>query len=105
MNVRGKRSSGRDSDPRPLKAAIEDFLERYHLENKMAETRLLAAWEKVVGQMIARHTSDLRVRNRVLFVRVSSAAIRSELHYARKRILASLNREAGGNIIDEIVLN
>jgi predicted nucleic acid-binding Zn ribbon protein len=66
---------------------------------------VIQSWEKVVGQMVAKNTSQLHIRKRVLFVKVNSAALRNELLFARQKIIQALNREAGGTIIDEIVLN
>jgi predicted nucleic acid-binding Zn ribbon protein len=88
-----------------LKAAIEEFLDSFHLRDKLNETKVIQSWEKVVGQMVAKNTSQLHIRKRVLFVKVNSAALRNELLFARQKIIQALNREAGGTIIDEIVLN
>ena len=89
----------------PLKAAIEEFLESYRLNDKLNETKVIQAWEKVVGEMVARNTSQLHIRKKVLFVKVNSAALRNELLYARQKLVQALNKEAGANVIDEIVLN
>ena len=95
----------RRANEKPLKAAIEEFLDSFHLRDKLNETKVIQSWEKVVGEMVARNTSQLHIRNRVLFVKVSSAALRNELLYARQKIIKSLNREVGATVIDEIVLN
>jgi predicted nucleic acid-binding Zn ribbon protein len=95
----------RKSNELPLKAAIEEFLNSYRLKDKLNETRLIQSWEKVVGPMIAKQTLRLQVRKRVLFVQVESAALKQELLYARSKLIIALNKEAGSNVIDEIVLN
>jgi predicted nucleic acid-binding Zn ribbon protein len=89
----------------PLKAAIEEFLDSYRLNDKLNETKVIQAWEKVVGEMVARNTSQLHIRKKVLFVKVNSAALRNELLYARQKLVQALNKEAGADVIDEIVLN
>ena len=94
----------RRSNEKPLKAAIEEFLDSYHLRDKLNQAKVIAAWEKVVGEMVAKNTSQLHIRNEVLFVKVNSAALRNELLFARNKIILSLNKEAGGNVINEIVL-
>jgi hypothetical protein len=93
------------SPVKPLKVAIEEFLKSFHLEDKLNETRVVAAWKDVVGEMIAKNTISLHIRNRTLFVKVNSAPLRSELMFARTRIVKALNKEAGANVIDEIVFN
>ncbi len=95
----------RKSNEKPLGKAIEEFLEAYHLKNRMNEAKLIASWEKVVGGMVAKHTKRLTVRGKVLYVKVESASLRNELIYSRTKIIHSLNREVGAEVIDEIVMN
>jgi predicted nucleic acid-binding Zn ribbon protein len=95
----------RRSSEQPLKAAIEEFLDRYHLRDKLDQAKVIQAWEKVVGEMVARNTSQLHIRNKVLYVKVNTAALRNELLFARTKIMNALNKEAGTNVIEEIVLN
>jgi len=95
----------RKSNEKPLKVAIEEFLDSFHLRDKLNETRVIQAWQKVVGEMVAKNTSQLHIRNKVLFVKVNSAALRNELLFARQKIMDALNKEVGGRVIEEIVLN
>jgi hypothetical protein len=53
--------------------------------------------------MVSMHTKDLHIRNKVLFVRIDSPALRNELSYARETIVKSLNDEAGAEVIEDIV--
>ena len=94
----------RRSQEKPLKAAIEEFLDSYHLRDKLNEAKVIAAWEKVVGEMVAKNTGNLHIRNKALFVKVGSAALRNELVFARTKIINALNREVGERVIEEIVL-
>ena len=91
------------SNDQSLGSAIKEFLHAYRLEEKFNETKLIHSWEKVVGKMVAMHTKDLHVRNKILFVRIDSPALRNELSYARETIVRSLNEEAGAEVIEDIV--
>jgi predicted nucleic acid-binding Zn ribbon protein len=91
------------SNDQSLGSAIKEFLHAYHLEEKYNETRLVHSWEKVVGKMVAMHTKDLHIRNKILFIRTDSAALRNELSYARESIVKSLNDEANALVIEDIV--
>ncbi len=88
-----------------LGQAIKDLLKTYQLEDKMAEVKLLNSWESVVGKMISKHTLDLRVKKRKLFVKMDSAALTNELSYSKTKMIDALNKEAGENVIDEIVFS
>ncbi len=95
----------RKTNEKPLKAAIEEFLDTFHLRDKLNQAKVIQAWEKVVGGMVARNTSQLHIRNKVLYVKVSSAALRNELLFARTKIMNALNKEVGAVVIEDIVLN
>lgn len=93
------------SNEQTLRSAIEEFLKTFKLQDKLNETKVLHSWEKIVGTMVAKHTSNLSIRKKVLFVKVDSAALRSELLFAREKIISALNKEAGTSTIEDIVFN
>ena len=86
-----------------LKEVIEELLKVYRLDTKLEEVGLINSWERVVGKMIANHTLDLKIINRVLHVKVDSSALRHELHMERSKIAKKLNKKVGKKVIDEIV--
>lgn len=86
-----------------LKQAIEQLLNAYRLNGKIKETRLIQSWEQVCGALINRHTENLYISNRKLYVKVDSAALRNELSYAKTKLANALNKAVGENIIEEIV--
>ena len=92
-----------NSNNQSLGSAIKEFLQAYRLEEKFNQTKLIHSWEKVVGKMVANHTKDLHIRNKVLFVKIDSAALRNELNYARETIIKSLNEEVHADVIEDVV--
>jgi predicted nucleic acid-binding Zn ribbon protein len=91
------------STDRPIGEVIREMIETYRLEGKLNEVKVLHSWEHVVGEMIAKHTKDLYIKNHRLFVRIDSPALKNELTYSRTLIAEKLNQEAGGKVIDEVV--
>jgi len=61
------------------------------------------SWEKVVGGIFAKHTTNLYVKNKKLFVFLDSSALRNELHMERTEIIKKLNSEIGKKVINEII--
>jgi predicted nucleic acid-binding Zn ribbon protein len=92
-----------NSNNQSLGSAIKEFLQAYRLEEKFNQTKLIHSWEKVVGKMVANHTKDLHIRNKVLFVKIDSAALRNELNYSRETIIKSLNEEVHADVIEDVV--
>lgn len=87
-----------------LKDAIEQLLKTYKLDDRLAEKRLIASWERVMGGMIAKHTTDIYIKHQQLFVTLDSAALRNELLLAKSKIVKLLNDEAGRHVINEVIL-
>ena len=92
-------------DVKPLGDLIKEFYEQHRGSDYMDEMKAINSWPKVVGPFIATHTIDLSIKNGVLYVRVDSDALRSELSYSKSLLLKNLNEVAGKEILKEIVLN
>lgn len=88
-----------------LKDAIEAFLKDNNLQTKLNETKIIGAWEEVTGKLISRHTNQMYIKDRVLFVKVDSAALREELTYQRSKLIKKLNAAAGIEAIDDMRFN
>ena len=92
-------------DVRPLGDLIKEFYELHKGPEYLEEQRIIQSWPQVVGPFIASHTIDLSIKNKVLFVRVDSDALRSELGYSKSLLIKNLNEVVGKEIISEIVLS
>jgi len=86
-----------------LKEVLQQLLKAYRMEDKLQEADVINAWEKVVGSIFAKHTQKLSIKNRILYVSLDSAPLRSELAMARTKLTEMLNKEAGKKVIDDIV--
>ena len=88
---------------RPIKDVLKELIETYHLEGKLNEVKVIHSWQKVVGEMIARHTKDLYIKNGKLFVKIDSPALKNELIYSTSTIIENLNAEAGTKVVEEVI--
>jgi len=78
-----------------------DNPEIYH---KMMEARVQRLWGELFGPTIAQYTTNLYVKNRTLYVSMSSSVARNEMVSMRKRLVTTLNKHAGADVIDEVVI-
>jgi hypothetical protein len=85
-----------------LKNAISDFLNDQHLDNKLAELNIINNWEKLVGTMIAKNTTEIKFRGTILYLKIESNALRNELMYQRGKIMALVNTEANQQLITDV---
>lgn len=83
---------------------ILQYLRETGLETPLNEHRLIQAWGTVLGPAVSKYTKELRIYNQVLFVTVTSAAMRNELMMRRTELTARLNAHVGAQVITQIVL-
>ena len=81
---------------------INEVLDEYKIDGKLKETRIIASWPEVLGPL-ARPTDKLYIKNKVLFVNLSSSVIRNELSMMRSTLVQRLNEKAGEEVIQDIV--
>jgi predicted nucleic acid-binding Zn ribbon protein len=84
--------------------AIQEYLKAFRLEGKLAETKAISSWEKLMGPLISRHTRNIYIRDKKCYITLDSSVLREELSYAKDKIKQMLNKEAGQPIIDEIII-
>lgn len=89
----------------PLGSLIRQMMREEGLETPYNEYRLIEAWPEVMGQGIASYTTSIQIRNRVLYVRMSSSVIRAELMSSRKNLVHRLNEYIGAQVIENIIFS
>ncbi len=87
-----------------LGAALESVLTELNLRHGVYEARIEALWEPVMGNTIARHTTNINLKGDRLYLTVDSAALRTELFYSRVKIRDVVNKELGKNIIKDVFI-
>ena len=77
---------------------MDQYLRSRNMEDKLFERRALDVWPVIVGNAINRNT----VENGVMMVRITSAAMRSELQMCRSTLIRSINEAIGKDVISDI---
>ena len=72
------------------------------LETPLLQKRLVESWPTVAGEAIARFTTNVRIQNQTLFVRLSVPALRADLSMRRQEFVQRLNQHVGAQIIADI---
>ncbi len=63
---------------------------------------IIAAWPKVMGDNISRHTIDLQMSRGVLSVRLNSAVLRKELDMGKEKIVLMLNEHVKMQVVNTV---
>lgn len=82
---------------------VQRFLRQESLESPLHEQRLLDAWPQILGPTIDSYTQNLFIRNQVLYVHLTSAALRQELMMGRELLVRNLNQKVGATVITNII--
>lgn len=83
---------------------LDEFFRRPYVAARVAEGRLPDTWREIVGDYAADETTQLRLENRILHVRIRSSVLRSELFRQREALAAEINRRAKVRLVASIVI-
>lgn len=84
--------------------AISQLLKQEHLDVKISRFTVKNSWKDIVGEMIARNTTEISFRDKTIFVTLSSAALKEELSYRKEELLKNINTFCGNRLVDTIVI-
>jgi len=84
---------------------LRQFLRSEGLETPLNEYRLKEAYPEVVGPAISKLSSDLQIRNSILYVKISRPALRQDLMMGRTELTRRLNEKVGAQVIQTIVFH
>ena len=87
-----------------LKEAIQMMVSEFKLGSGLHESQIRESWSKVMGAMIARHTSNISLRKGKLYLKIESAALKQELTYSKDKIKEIFNKELGENVITDVLI-
>jgi predicted nucleic acid-binding Zn ribbon protein len=96
--------SYRKTNTQKLGDAIKEMLRLNGIDEKINEHHLIRSWEKTVGPLISKHTTEIYISGRKLYVKVDSSPLKQELLYSRTKLMQDLNEQVGKVVIEEIVL-
>lgn len=92
-------------EPSSIKVLLDQFLKNdAKLAKGIAEGRAVQAWGEVVGKRIADEVTDVHIRDGALHITITSSVVRNEVMMNRRRIINSLNRKVGEQVVHSIVV-
>lgn len=83
--------------------SLNELLKAYRIQGKFDATRLTSSWERLMGVPIARRTKRVFVKDKKLFVELSSAPLKHELSLSKRTILDIFDQEFGQKMVDDII--
>lgn len=86
-----------------IKQAINLLLDTYKIKDKYLETSVIAHYDEIMGKLIASRTTEISVRQKKLYIRLSSAALKQELVQGKDKIVQLINEGIGAEVIREVI--
>lgn len=86
----------------PLDNLLNQFLRQEGLESPLLQKRIIAAWDTVTGETVARYTQEKFIKNQTLFVKIINPALRANLSMMQSDLVKKLNAAVGSMVISEV---
>ena len=83
---------------------IKQFINESNLENKIFEQKIIRLWPEIMGPQIAEMTTNIYVKNKVLYISVSSSVLRNELLMCRSTLVKSINKSIGTELLSNVII-
>ncbi len=88
----------------PIGAVIKEYLKAIGIDQRLKEHSLVKSWEESVGKTIALSTTNIYIKNRILYIKFDSSIIKHEILMLKTPLIAKLNQPFGEQIIADIVV-
>jgi lysyl-tRNA synthetase class II len=82
--------------------AFTEMLNAYKIKQKFEESNIVTKWEEIMGKTIAVRTSKIYIKEKKLFIEISSAPLKQQLMMSKSKILEILNRGHASPVINEV---
>ena len=88
-----------------IKYLINIFLKENKLENGLLDLEIKKVWFEVMQNGIANYTKDVNIKNKTLYIKLSSPALKQELSYGKEKLIKIINQKFKKKIVNKIILN
>lgn len=95
--------TARKSITSPLKDVFRELLDAYKIRDKFDERVVVNGWAELMGNTVAKRTGNVSVRNKVLYVQLTSGPIKKELMMNKSKVMSLISTKYGEGVITDVV--
>ena len=99
--VRLKKKMPTNTNSCSITDALVDFLRESGLEQTVMDRQIEEVWPQVMGESVQKLTRSVEVKDGMLYVRVNSAALKTQLFENRFELVRKLNEAVGAPAIKD----
>ena len=87
-----------------LKNLVNTFLKENKLEKGLLNIEVKKAWFELMNNGVANYTTDVSLRKKTLYIKLSSPALKEELSYGKEKLIKLINERLMENVVEKIYL-
>ena len=91
-----------DDPIKSFRNAFKDFLKEENLEHTYHQKKLITNWEQIMGKTIASRTEKMFFKDKVLYIKLTSAPLKNEMLVAKPQIMEIIAGELGKREIVDV---
>ena len=88
-----------------IKDLVNIFLKKNKLEKGLLDLEVKKVWFELMDNGIANYTLDVNLRNKTLYIKLSSPALKQELSYGKEKLMDLINKKFDKEIVQKIVFS
>lgn len=88
-----------------IKNLLEKFLKKNNLEKGLLDLEVKRAWHELMENGVSNYTTGVRLKNKTLYIKLSSPALKEELSYGKEKLMKLINERFKKKIVQKIVLH
>ena len=88
-----------------IKNLLDIFLKKNNLEKGLLDLEVKRAWHELIENGVSNYTTDVSLKNKTLYIKLSSPALKEELSYGKEKLMKLINERFKKKIVQKIVLN
>lgn len=92
----------KENDFKLLGNFLQESLKDFGIEKKLEETKVLQAWNALFGVSMEKYMNKVFVKNRILFVEITSSILKQNLLYQKDLLIEKINQHIGGDLLLDI---
>ena len=83
---------------------LNHIIKTNKLESGLDQVSVIDAWKSLMGNGVNNYTRSVALRNKTLYVELTSSVLREELSYGKDKIIKMINEELGKEVVKDVVL-
>lgn len=94
--------SSRKYTEKTLKDLIGEMLKNTGMDKRFNELEVIECYKNAVGDILARKTREVYLKDRTLVIKMDSGVLKQELYFEKKKVLKLINEQLQSPFLEDI---